>query len=64
MQFAVVATTNEGYMKKYPLQSLPEARNTRDFLEETGEYRGIAIYQLQGQTGPLKEWVELEEISA
>ncbi len=57
----VVATTTEWAVNRFPQSSLGDARNLKDFLDETGEYRSVAIYELQGSMGPLKQWAELEE---
>ena len=58
---AVVATTSGGAVNKFPQASLTEARNLKDFLEQTGEYRTVAVYELEKSIGPLRQWAELEE---
>jgi hypothetical protein len=60
-QLVVVATTSERVVNRFPQASLTEARNLKDFLEQTGEYRAVAIYELEKSIGPLRQWAELEE---
>jgi hypothetical protein len=57
----VVATMSEHTINRFPQATLIEARNLKDFLEETGEYSGVAIYELVSSIGPLRQWAELEE---
>jgi hypothetical protein len=59
----VVATTRQGALNKFPQASLTEARNLKDFLEQTGEYTAVALYELEKSIGPLTQWAELEEDS-
>ncbi|MGH9919581.1 MAG: hypothetical protein ACRD6W_12045 [Nitrososphaerales archaeon] len=59
----VVATTAGGGVNRFPQPSLVEARNLKDFLEQTGDYRSVAIFELEKSLGPLKQWGELEESS-
>jgi hypothetical protein len=60
-QLVVVATTFGGAVNKFAQASLTEARNLKDFLEQTGEYRIVALYELEKSIGPLRQWAELEE---
>jgi hypothetical protein len=57
----VVATTSGGAVNRFAQASLAEARNLKDFLEQTGEYRAVALYELEKSMGPLRQWAELEE---
>jgi len=59
----VVATTSDSAVNRFPQASLTEARNLKDFLEQTGEYCAVAIYELEKSIGPLRQWAELEETS-
>jgi len=59
----VVATTSRGAVNKFPKSSLAEARNLKDFLEQTGEYATVALYELDRSLGPIKQWAKLEEIT-
>jgi hypothetical protein len=59
----VVATTSERAINRFPQASLTEARNLKDFLEQTGEFGTVAIYELEKSIGPLTQWAELEESS-
>ncbi len=58
---AVVATTPERVVNRFVQASLAEARNLKDFLEQTGEYGTVAIYELEKSIGPLRQWTEIEE---
>jgi hypothetical protein len=60
-QLVVVATTTGGAVNRFAQASLREARNLNDFLEQTGEYRTVALYELEKSIGPLRQWAELEE---
>jgi len=57
----VVATTAARAVNRFPQASLVEARNMKDFLEQTGEYASVSIFELEKSLGPLKQWAELEE---
>ena len=59
----VVATTSGGAVNRFPQASLVEARNLKDFLEQTGEYASVAIFELEKSVGPLRQWGELQESS-
>jgi hypothetical protein len=58
---AVVATTLNGNIDRFAQGSLREARNLKDFLEQTGEFKTVTIYESEKTVGPLTEWVELKE---
>jgi hypothetical protein len=58
---AVVATTSERAVNRFPQASLTQARNLKDFLEQTGEYATVAIFELEKSMGPLRQWAELQE---
>lgn len=49
-------------LNKFAPTSLQEAFNLRDFLEQTGEFEEVSIFQLLSETGPMKEWVKLGEL--
>jgi hypothetical protein len=57
----VVATAPDRAVNRFHQASLAEARNLRDFLEQTGDYRSVAIFELETSIGPLRQWTELEE---
>lgn len=59
----VVATTSDRAVNRFPQASLMEARNLKDFLEQTEEYATVAIFELERSIGPLRQWTELEESS-
>jgi len=60
-RLVVVATTSKGSVNRFAKGSLLEARNLKDFLGQTGEYRALAIYELEKSIGPLTQWAQLEE---
>ena len=60
-RLVVVATTRAASVNRFPKESLIEARNLKDFLEQTGEYSTVTIYELEKALGPLQQWAELEE---
>ena len=47
---------------RFEKSSLREAINLKDFLEQTGEFEGVEIFQLRSAEGPTKEWVSMKEI--
>jgi len=57
----VVATTAGRGVNRFPQASLVEARNLKDFLEQTGDYTSVAIFELEKSIGPLRQWAELVE---
>jgi hypothetical protein len=57
----VVATTSGSAVNRFPQASLIEPRNLKDFLERTGEYGTVAIFELEKSIGHLRQWAELEE---
>ncbi len=57
----VVATTRTGSLNRFAQGSLLEARNLKDFLTQTGEYRALAIYEKEKSVGPLTQWAQVEE---
>lgn len=59
----VVATTSGRGVDRFAQASLIEALNLKDFLEQTGEYTSVAIFELEKSVGPLRQWAELEESS-
>ena len=62
-RLVVVAAMRAGSVNKFPQSSLTEARNTKDFLEQTGDYSTVKIYEFEKTLGPLQHWAELEEIA-
>jgi hypothetical protein len=62
-RLVVVATTHDSSVNRFRKASLMEARNLKDFLEQTGDYSTVAIYELEKTVGPLQQWRELEENS-
>jgi len=59
----VVATTPDRMVNRFTQASPVEARNLKDFLEQTGEYKTVAVFELEKSIGPLRQWAELEENS-
>jgi hypothetical protein len=50
-------------MNRMMLGSLREAQNLKDFLEETGDYQRVRIYQVRKGEGSLSELRELEQVT-
>ncbi len=57
----VVATTFQHAVNRFPQASLTQARNLKDFLEQTEEYATVTIFELEKSIGPLRQWAELQE---
>ena len=57
----VVATTSQRGVNRFPQGTLIQARNLKDFLEQTGDYATVAIFELEKSVGPLRQWAELDE---
>ena len=49
-------------INRYLLGSLREARNLKDFLEQTGDYRRLEIYEARRTSGTLSELKQVEEV--
>lgn len=58
-QALLVVAKSKTSLNKFPQTSLPGALNIKDFLEQTGEYEDVSIFQLHSINGPMKEWVKL-----
>ena len=58
----LVVARNTSKLNKFSQDSLQGALNLRDFLEQSGEYDAVTIFQLQSVDGAMKEWVVLSEI--
>jgi hypothetical protein len=58
----LVVARNTSKLNKFSQDSLQGALNLRDFLEQTGEYDAVTIFQLRSVDGAMKEWVALSEI--
>jgi hypothetical protein len=63
MRSLVVVATSERSVNRFLQASLTEARNLKDFLEQTGEYVAVKIFELEKSIGPLRQWAELEDNS-
>jgi hypothetical protein len=61
---AVVATTFRGTLNKFDQSSLMEARNLKDFLEQTGDYSTVALYEQERSSGPFRKWAQLQDTPA
>jgi len=51
-------------VNKFKQQSIQGALNLKDFLEQTGEYEEVSIFQRVGAFGPMGEWVEMEGVES
>jgi hypothetical protein len=58
----LVMAKNATALDKFEQASLQCAYNIKDFLEQTGQYEEVSIFQLHSTDGPLKEWVKLNEL--
>lgn len=57
----LVVARSKSALNKFEQPSLQSAYNVRDFLEQTGEYEEVSIFQLCPTEGPTREWVKLTE---
>jgi hypothetical protein len=58
----LVVARGSSAVSKFEQSSLLEAINIRDFLEQTGDYVEVSIFQLLSAPGPVKEWVKLKDL--
>jgi len=58
----LVVARSTSKLNKFAQDSLQGALNIRDFLEQTGEYDAVTVFQLRSVDGAMKEWVALSEI--
>jgi hypothetical protein len=56
----LVVAKGKSVVNKFEQGSLLQAFNTKDFLQETGDYEEVSIFQL-GSAGAT-EWVKLQEV--
>ena len=57
----LVVAKGHSKVSNFEQSSLLGAINIRDFLEQTGEFEEVAIFQLRPNEGATKEWVSLVE---
>jgi hypothetical protein len=55
----LVVARNGELVNRFRQTSMLEALNLRDFLEDTGDYQEVSIFQLLSVTEYSKEWVKL-----
>lgn len=55
----LVVAKNSSVVNKFEQRSLQCALNLKDFLEQTGDYKQVSIFQRVGAFGPMGEWVEI-----
>ncbi len=58
----LVVARSTSALNKFEQGSLQEAINIRDFLDQTGDYSEVSIFQLISAQGPMKEWVKLDDL--
>jgi hypothetical protein len=63
-QSLLVVAKGSSKLNRFEQNSFQVAINIRDFLEQTGEYDEVTIFQLRSAEGMLKEWVAINEIDA
>ena len=61
-QTLLVVAKSRSKINKFEQGSFRGAINLRDFLEQTGEFDEVTIFQLRSNQGPMKEWVALTEV--
>ena len=63
-QSLLVVAKGSSKLNRFEQNSFQGAINIRDFLEQTGEYDEVTIFQLRSTEGMMKEWVAINEIDA
>ena len=63
-QSLLVVAKESSKLNRFEQNSFQGAVNIRDFLEQTGEYDEVTIFQLRSAEGMMKEWVAINEIDA
>lgn len=58
----LVVAKGSSKLNRFEKDSLQEAFNLKDFLEQTGEFDEVEIFQLRTVDGQTKEWVTLREM--
>lgn len=58
----LVVAKGDTVVNKFEQTSIQAALNLKDFLEETGDYKQVLIFQRAGSVGPTGEWVEMPGI--
>jgi len=59
MEALLVLGVTDAVVNKFRVDSMMEARNLKDFLEGTGDYQWVDIYQVRKTKGPLSEFAPL-----
>lgn len=57
----LVVAKSDSALNKFEQASLMQALNLKDFLEQTGQYSEVSVYQLSAAEGPTREWVKLQD---
>ena len=52
----LVLGVTETLVNRFTVRSMMEARNLKDFLEDTGDYRWVEIYRVREAEGPFSEF--------
>jgi len=60
----LVVARGDSVLNKFEQDSLLMAINLKDFLDQTGQYSEISIYQLRSSNGGQREWAKLDELDA
>ena len=60
----LVVARGDSVLNKFEQDSLLRAINLKDFLEQTGQYSDVSIYQLRPTDGGRTEWAKLDELEA
>ncbi len=60
MRSLAVVATSARCLNRFSTRGLVEALNLKDFLEETGEFASVSIYEQEASGGRAGEWAELQ----
>lgn len=50
-------------INRFLVNSLREAQNLKDFLEQTGDYRQVGVYEVRKTEGTFTELRQLEQVT-
>jgi len=58
----MVVAKSDFFVNKFEQPSLRNALNLKDFLEQTGDYDRVSLFQRADDFRPVGEWVEMAEL--
>ncbi len=62
MERLLLMAISERTMNRFLVDSLREAQNLKDFLEETGDYREVSVYAVR-KIGAFSQLRELDQVT-